>query len=203
MISCSLYRYFVLRRRYCSTAWGRMEIAVLTLLRLLFRIRVRNGAVRGDLRLSSKYQREIEEILQNAGDIGGGGRRSKRPSSNNNVGFFRLVWMYVKQSLGGRFWSISPGRVMLVGFVLILSTLLVRPFVGGVAGWLGWAGLLMFIMSATGWCWSDRPRCRRSGAASRLKTILLGSTRFGGRSADGKDRGTSFSVPGGRWGGRS
>ncbi len=96
--------------------------------------------------MSSKYQREIEEILQNADDIGGGERRSKRPSSNNNIGFFRLVRMYVRQSLGGRFWSISPGRVMLVGFVLILSTLLVRPFVGGVAGWLGWAGLLMFIV---------------------------------------------------------
>lgn len=96
--------------------------------------------------MSSKYQREIEEILQNAGDIGGGGRRSKSSSSNNGIGFFKLVWMYVKQSLGGRFWSISPGRVMLVGFVLILSTLLARPFVGGIAGWLGWAGLLMFII---------------------------------------------------------
>ena len=96
--------------------------------------------------MSSKYQREIEEILQKAGDIGGGGRRRKSASSGKSIGFFRLVWMYVGQSLGGRFWSISPGRVMLVGFVLILSTLLVRPFIGGVAGWLGWAGLLMFII---------------------------------------------------------
>ncbi len=96
--------------------------------------------------MSSKYQREIEEILQKAGDIGGGGRRRKSASSNKSTGFFRLVWLYVGQSLGGRFWSISPGRVMLVGFVLILSTLLVRPFIGGVAGWLGWAGLLMFII---------------------------------------------------------
>ena len=97
--------------------------------------------------MSSKYQREIEEILQKAGDIGDGGQRPKSASSSDkNMGFFRLVWLYVRQSLGGRFWSISPGRVMLVGFVLILSTLLVRPFIGGVAGWLGWAGLLMFII---------------------------------------------------------
>ena len=96
--------------------------------------------------MSSKYQREIEEILQKAGDIGGGGRCRKSASSNKSIGFFRLAWLYVGQSLGGRFWSISPGRVMLVGFVLILSTLLVRPFIGGVAGWLGWAGLLMFII---------------------------------------------------------
>ena len=96
--------------------------------------------------MSNKYQREIEEILQKADHLGGPGRRSKRESEDDSVGLVRLVWMYVKQSLGGRFWSISPGRVMLIGFVLILVTLLVRPFVGGVFGWLGWAGLLMFII---------------------------------------------------------
>ncbi len=93
--------------------------------------------------MPSKYQREIEEILEKAGDTG---RPPKPKSPDRGVGFVRLVWMYVGQSLGGRFWSISPGRVMLIGFVLILSTLLVRPFIGGVAGWLGWAGLLLFII---------------------------------------------------------
>ncbi len=96
--------------------------------------------------VSSKYQREIEEILQKAGDLGEGGRPSKPGSPGRGVGFIRLVWLYVKQSLGGRFWSISPGRVMLVGFVLIVLTFLARPFVGGVSGWLGWAGLLLFII---------------------------------------------------------
>ncbi len=96
--------------------------------------------------MSSKYQREIEEILQKAGDLEDTGRGPKPGSSGRGIGFVRLVWLYVRQSLGGRFWSISPGRVMLVGFVLILSVLLVRPFIGGVAGWLGWAGLLMFII---------------------------------------------------------
>ena len=96
--------------------------------------------------MSSKYQREIEEILQKAGDIDGDDRRPKPASSDKSIGFFRLVWMYVRQSLGGRFWSISPGRVMLVGFVLLLSALLVIPLVGGRAGLLGWAGLIIFII---------------------------------------------------------
>ena len=84
----------------------------------------------GGFEVSSKYQREIEEILKEAGDIGGG-RKPKSPSSDKGIGFFRLVWLYVRQSLGGRFWSISPGRVMLLGFVLLLSALLVIPLVGG------------------------------------------------------------------------
>ena len=61
--------------------------------------------------MSSKYQREIEEILQNAGDIGGGGRRSKSSSSNNGIGFFKLVWMYVKQSLGDDSGLFPPGAL--------------------------------------------------------------------------------------------
>ena len=99
----------------------------------------------GGFEVSSKYQREIEEILQKAGDIGGG-RKPKSASSGKSIGFFRLVWLYVRQSLGGRFWSISPGRVMLLGFVLLLSALLVIPLVGGRAGLLGWAGLIIFII---------------------------------------------------------
>ena len=96
--------------------------------------------------MSNKYQREIEEILQKADGLEDGGRGSKRGPSGRNMGFFRLVWLYVRQSLGGRFWSISPGRVMLVGFVLLLSALLVIPLVGGRAGLLGWAGLIVFII---------------------------------------------------------
>ena len=88
--------------------------------------------------MSSKYQREIEEILQRAGDLGStrGGRRAPRHSLP------RLVWLYGKRSLSGKLWSLSGGRVMLFGLVLLLSTLVVRPFVNGVSGYLAWAGLL-------------------------------------------------------------
>lgn len=91
--------------------------------------------------MSSKYQREIEEILQKAGDLGStkGGRRAPRQSLT------RLVWLYVKRSLGGKPWSLSPGRVMLFGLVLLLSTLLVMPFVHW-GGYLAWAGLLISIV---------------------------------------------------------
>ena len=92
--------------------------------------------------MSSKYQREIEEILQKAGDLGStrGGRRGPRQS------LLQLVWLYVKRSLSGKLWSLSPGRVMLIGLMLLLSTLVVRPFVDGVSGYLAWAGLLISIV---------------------------------------------------------
>ena len=91
--------------------------------------------------MSNKYQREIEEILQKAGDLGPtrGGRGTPRQSLP------RLVWLYVKHSLGGKLWSLSPGRVMLFGLVLLLSTLVVRPFVHW-GGYLAWAGLLISIV---------------------------------------------------------
>ena len=91
--------------------------------------------------MSNKYQREIEEILQKAGDLGPtrGGRRTPRQSLP------RLVWLYVKHSLGGKLWSLSPGRVMLFGLVLLLSTLVVSPFVHW-GGYLAWAGLLISIV---------------------------------------------------------
>ncbi len=92
--------------------------------------------------MSSKYQREIEDILEKAGDLG---PRSAAPAPRSRS-FPRLVWLYVRQSLSGRLWSISPGRVMLIGFALLLSTLLVRPFAAGATGYLAWGGLLLFIV---------------------------------------------------------
>ncbi len=95
--------------------------------------------------MSSRYEREIEDILEKAGGFGpapsGGG--PKKPRSRNVV---RLAWLYVRQSVSGKPWSVSPGRVMLVGFALLLSTLLVMPFVDGVAGYLAWAGLLLCVI---------------------------------------------------------
>jgi hypothetical protein len=92
--------------------------------------------------MSSKYQREIEEILEKAGDLESS-RRSRRAARHSLP---RLVWLYVKRSLSGKLWSLSPGRVMLFGLVLLLSTLVVRPFVNGVSGYLAWAGLLISIV---------------------------------------------------------
>ena len=93
--------------------------------------------------MPSRYQREIEDILEKAGEVGPK-RRPRRESNRRN--FRQLVWLYVKQSLSGNLFSISPGRIMLFGFVLLLSFLLVRPFSAGVAGTLAWAGLIIFIV---------------------------------------------------------
>ena len=94
--------------------------------------------------MSNRYQREIEEILKQAGDLGPSGR-DRRPRQS----FWRLLWSYVGQSLGGRGWSVSPGRIMLIAGSLLLSALIVRVIVPGVPGLvapLAWAGLLLFIV---------------------------------------------------------
>ena len=92
--------------------------------------------------MSSKYQREIEEIMQRTGELAPtrGGRRAP------GLSLPRLVWLYVKRSLSGKLWSISPGRVMLIGLVLLLSSLVVGFFVPGATGYLAWAGLLISIV---------------------------------------------------------
>jgi len=92
--------------------------------------------------MSSKYQREIEEIMQRTGELAPtrGGRRAHRLSLP------RLVWLYVKRLLSGKLWSISPGRVMLFGLVLLLTSLVVGSFLPGATGYLAWAGLLISIV---------------------------------------------------------
>ena len=92
--------------------------------------------------MSTKYQREIEEILESAGEVA----PPKPKASRRRHGFFRLVWLYAKQSLRGGLWSLTPGRVMLVGFVLLLTGVLVNAFASGPIGYLGWLGLLVFII---------------------------------------------------------
>ena len=85
--------------------------------------------------MSERYKREIEEILQQAGELGSGdGARRYRPSLP------KLVWQQLIQSVSGKAWSLSPGRIMLVAVVLLLSALVLQ------VGLLAWAGLLMFII---------------------------------------------------------
>ena len=92
--------------------------------------------------MSSRYQREIEEILEGAGEVA----PPKPKTSRRRHGFFRLVWLYARQSLSGDMWSITPGRVMLTGFILLLVGVLVNAFASGPIGYLGWVGLLVFII---------------------------------------------------------
>ncbi|MDP6455497.1 MAG: hypothetical protein QF898_19625 [SAR202 cluster bacterium] len=93
--------------------------------------------------MSSKYQREIEEILEKSGDLGSSKPPRPQPEKES---LFRLVGLYIKNALSGKLWSLSPGRVMLIGLLLLLSMLIVMQFVPGIPGLLAWAGLLIFIV---------------------------------------------------------
>ncbi len=92
--------------------------------------------------MPERYKREIEEILKQVGEIASPPkeRKPQKPS------VWQLIWLYVKRSLGGKAWSFSPGRVLLIAIALLLTALVVRPFSGGLVAPLAWAGLLLFII---------------------------------------------------------
>ena len=93
--------------------------------------------------MPQRYQREIEEILQQAGDLGADEAPKRRP----RMGFARLVWDYFKQSIGGSALSITPGRVMLAAVLILLAALVLNvatPF--GLVGLLAWIGFILFIV---------------------------------------------------------
>ena len=88
-----------------------------------------------------KYQEEIEEILKQAGGLVASSRPAKtRPS------LWRLVRMYILSSLGGKLWSLNPGRIMMVAVSLLLLALLFTRIVPGIGGPVALAGLLLFIV---------------------------------------------------------
>ena len=91
--------------------------------------------------MSKKYQQEIEEILKQAGEIVPSGRSRKSPDS-----IWRLMRLYIGQSLWGKGWSISPGRIMLTAGCLLVAALIVRAMVPGLAAPLGVAGLLLGVV---------------------------------------------------------
>ena len=91
--------------------------------------------------MSQKYQREIEEILREAGEI----LPSKKRGRSKPI-FWKLLWLYTRQSLGGKTWSVTPGRVMLIAISLLLLALIFSRIVPGIGGPLALAGLLLFII---------------------------------------------------------
>jgi hypothetical protein len=91
--------------------------------------------------MSERYKKEIEEVLKQAGELGTSSGRPRRQRS-----LWGLIWLQVAQSVGGRTWSITPGRVMLTAVALLLGALIVRSFAPGIVGLLFWAGLVLFIV---------------------------------------------------------
>ena len=103
--------------------------------------------------MPSRYEREIEDILEKAGvapERGGSasGSDARAPKKRRSRSIRRLTWLYVKQSLSGGAWSFSPGRIMLIGVVLLLISLPMTWFASGVPllAFLPWVGLLLAII---------------------------------------------------------
>ena len=91
--------------------------------------------------MSQKYQREIEEILQQAGE-----QESKGKSGGDGRSLPRLVWLHFLQSIRGKPWAILPGRVMLTAGALLLAAVVMSSLSPGLFAPLAWAGLLLFII---------------------------------------------------------
>ena len=87
--------------------------------------------------MSKKYEKEVEEILEQAGVSPG-----RAPTPRRGPGFWKLLWMYAGKALGGRTWAITPGRVMIAAVVVLLLALVLRA--GPIMGLIG---LLLFIVA--------------------------------------------------------
>ena len=94
----------------------------------------------GEGAMTDRYKKEIEEILDQAGELG-----SARGAPYRQ-GFLKLLWMQLVQSVSGQPWSISPGRVMIGAVGLLLVALLLRPAVPAVVEPILWASLIVFIV---------------------------------------------------------
>ena len=91
--------------------------------------------------MPERYQKEIEEILRQAGDLSS----DVRPQRSGD-GLFRLIRVQLSQSFGGKRWSLTPGRVMLAGVVFVLAGLVLGSAIPGITGLLAWGGLVLFIV---------------------------------------------------------
>ena len=113
--------------------------------------------------MPQRYQKEIEDILEQSGKL-----RRVDGGAGSRIPFRRLVWLWLSRLARGRRWP-QPGRLMLIAVCLLLSALLVRAVVPGIAGPLAWAGLLLFV-SDTGPSSCGRGESRSGGGGSPSKS---------------------------------
>lgn len=92
--------------------------------------------------MSEQYQKEIEEILEKAGET------PVAPVERQpRQGLWGLLRMYFRQSMGSKGWSISPGRLMLTAVSLLMAALVLRMFMPAVVVPLALAGLILFLVA--------------------------------------------------------
>ena len=91
--------------------------------------------------MSERYKREIEEILDNIEELP---LHRPRPQKRSLT---RAMLAAVGQFLGGRGWTLTPGRIMLGSLVLLLVALLFKASMPGlVVPILVWAAVVVFIV---------------------------------------------------------
>ena len=86
--------------------------------------------------MPDRYKSEIEEILQQAGEL-----RSVPKQPNRFLKFFKFVYLHFIASLGGKSLSITSGRILLGSALLFLLA------IGLQVGFLAWSGLILFIIA--------------------------------------------------------
>ena len=91
--------------------------------------------------MPERYQREIEEILRQAGESA-----SVRESEEFGGGPLSGRLSRIRRGIGNRIYP-SPGRIMFIGACLLLSAVLVNAIAPGLVGLLGWSGLILFVLA--------------------------------------------------------
>lgn len=90
--------------------------------------------------MAKRYEKEIEEILKQAGDIGPHGL------NNHRKGVLGILWGYIVQSVGGKSLVLTPGRIMMTSVLLLMVGLISNSFIHGIGAWIAWLGFILFIV---------------------------------------------------------
>ena len=91
--------------------------------------------------MPERYQQEIEEILEQAGELK---EIHKRPNHPKSV--WRLIWLYVVHAVASKAPSFRPSRIMTYAICLLLVALIFGRSLVGIVTPLVFAGLLIFIL---------------------------------------------------------
>ena len=90
--------------------------------------------------MSERYQREIEEILSQAGES------APADGSRKGRGVPLLPPFFRTGRGGGNRAYLTSGRLMFIGLALLLSAILVSAIFPGFLGPIVWLGLIAFIL---------------------------------------------------------
>ena len=95
--------------------------------------------------MSQRYQREIEEILQQVNEKGEGGKGPTEPGTGKLLPSPRRPRRGDDRSISRFIRLPSPGRLFVAGLALLVAALVLRTAVPGVSGPMVWVGVGLFI----------------------------------------------------------